>query len=61
MAAGMCILKAVNTMSTRYAHQVTTAVLDILRNKSLTVKHLYLEKNGFQFCRNNTQRSSSGH
>ena len=35
LAAGMCLLKAVNVMRTRYAHQVTTAVLDILRKKSL--------------------------
>ena len=35
LAAGMCLLKAVNAIKTRYAHQVTTAVLDILRKKSL--------------------------
>ena len=29
LTAGMCLLKAVNVMRTRYAHQVTTAVLDI--------------------------------
>ena len=34
-AAGMCLLKAVNVMRTRYAHQVTAAVLDISRKKSL--------------------------
>ena len=33
LAAGMCLLKAVNVMRTRYAHQVTTAVLNILRKK----------------------------
>ena len=35
--AGMCLLKAVNVIykKTRYAHKVTTAVLDILRKKSL--------------------------
>ena len=35
VAAEMCLLKAANVMRTRYAHQVTTAVLDILRKKSL--------------------------
>ena len=35
LAAGIGLLKAVNVMRTRYAHQVTTAVLDILRKKSL--------------------------
>ena len=35
LAAGMCLLKAVNVMRTRYAYQVTTAVLDKLRKKSL--------------------------
>ena len=35
LAAGMRLLKAVNVMRTRYAHQVTAAVLDILRKKSL--------------------------
>ena len=35
LAAGMCLLKAVNVMRTRYAHQVSAAVLDILRKKSL--------------------------
>ena len=34
LAAGMCLLKAVTVIITRYAHQVTTAVLDILRKKS---------------------------
>ena len=29
LAAGMCLLKAVNVMRTRCAYQVTTAVLDI--------------------------------
>ena len=32
--AGMCLLKAVNVMKTRYAHQVNTAVMDILRKKA---------------------------
>ena len=40
LAAGMCLLKAVNVMRTRYAHQVTTAVLDILRKKSLHQQYL---------------------
>ena len=35
LAAEMCLLKAVNVLRTRYAYQVTTAVLDILRKKSL--------------------------
>ena len=35
LAAGLCLLKAVNVMRTRYAHQVTAAVLDMLRKKSL--------------------------
>ena len=35
LAAGMCLLKAVNVMRTRYAHQVTARVLDTLRKKSL--------------------------
>ena len=35
LAAGMCLLKAVNVMRTWYAHQVTAALLDILRKKSL--------------------------
>ena len=35
LGAGMCLLKAVNVMRTMYAHQVTAAVLDILRKKSL--------------------------
>ena len=34
LAAGMCLLKAVNVMRTRYAHQVTTAVFDILKKKA---------------------------
>ena len=34
LAAGRCLLKAVNVIKTRYAHQITTAVLDILRKKS---------------------------
>ena len=35
LAVGMCLLKAVNLMRSKYAHQVTTAILDILRKKSL--------------------------
>ena len=35
LAAGMCLLKAINVMRAKYAHQVTTAVLDILRKRSL--------------------------
>ena len=35
LAAEMCFLKAVNVMRTRYAHQVTAAVLDILRKNCL--------------------------
>ena len=35
LAAGIGLLTAVNVMRTRYAHQVTAAVLDILRKKSL--------------------------
>ena len=38
LAAGMCLLEAVNVMRTRYAHQVTAAVLD---KPSPTVEHLY--------------------
>ena len=34
LAAGMCPLKAVNVMRKRYAHQDTTAGLDILRKKA---------------------------
>ena len=33
----MCLLKAVNIMRTRCAHQANTAVLDILRKKALTI------------------------
>ena len=35
LAAGMCLLKAVNVKRPRYAHQDTTAGLDISRKKSL--------------------------
>ena len=45
LAAGMCLLKAANVIKTRYAHQVTTAVLDIRikeEKPSPTVEHLYL-------------------
>ena len=34
LAAGMSLLKAVKVIRTRYAHQFTTAVLNILRKKS---------------------------
>ena len=42
LAAGMCLLKAVNVIKTMYAHQVTTAVLDILschRSSSSPIHH----------------------
>ena len=45
LAAGMCLLKAVSVMRTKYAHQITTVVFDILRKKclhQLSVEHLYL-------------------
>ena len=35
LGAGICLLKAVSVMKTRYAYQVTAAVLDILRKKRL--------------------------
>ena len=43
LAAGMCLLKAVNVMRTRYAYQVTTAVLDILRKKRLQWIPLFIQ------------------
>ena len=48
LAAGMCLLKAVNVIKTRYAHQVTTAVLDILschRSSSLPIDHAHEQMN----------------
>ena len=48
LAAGMRLLKAVNIIKTRYAHQVTTAVLDILschRSPSLPNDHAHEQMN----------------
>ena len=53
LAAGMCLLKVVNVMRTRYAHQVTTAVFDILRKKSLhqQLSIFILRRMDFSFVR----------
>ena len=42
LAVRMCLLKAVNVMRTRYVHQATAAVLDIIKEEkpSPTVEHL---------------------
>ena len=50
LAAGMCLLKAVNVMRTRYAHQVTAALLDILRKKSLHQQWSIFNLRRVDFC-----------